>query len=175
MSKNNSERLQWIRQRHNEYQSRRQTFIEKFQCREIKWSAYNLVRLLRATGESPERLVIVRRALANLGMGQDWFRNSRSWPNTGGIFDHGEMFSQDGLPRIIVGHPYYISDEQQLFFHDLNQFTALRFYVDDIESYYGFNTHHIRIYLADPRKPYHKLPATPKTRAVAKAFNEEFK
>jgi hypothetical protein len=132
------------------------------------WSQHNVSRLLRQTGERPERVVEMRSILGWLGMGD------RRWPHTGGIFDHGELFARNGKPVMIVGHPYGIDCSEWGLLTVLATYTTLRVSVDDEPGYYGFGTHHVRIELVEVLRPFKPMPATPKTRAAHRAARKAF-
>lgn len=159
------------------YEARRAEFARALGLsRLVKWSTYNLSRMLRHTGERPERVESIRALLRRLGMDCGC---GRQWIGTGGVFDHGEMWSRDGHPAVIVGHPYGIStDEEDLLAALARGFPTLRVTVDDRPSYYGHGTNHVRIELAAEHRPYRVPPATHRTRAYArrarKAFRESF-
>jgi hypothetical protein len=150
----------------------RDAFAREFGVRPCKWSDHNLARMLRLTGERSARIAEMRRLLDDLGMG------CRGWIVTGGVFDHGEFWASDRIPRLIVGHPYDIGKDERSWLGDLSRFTTIRVSIDDRESYYGFGTHHVRIELTEVRRPFDVLPATRQTRAFArsarKALAEEW-
>jgi hypothetical protein len=151
----------------------RDAFAHQHQARAIKWSGYNLGRLLRLTGERPERVAEMREILDALGMGP-----MRHWPSTGGVFDHGEMWGRSGKPWCVVGHPYGVDDEERERLAILGRrFPTLRVGLNDHPSYYGHGTDHVRIEVIEPRRPFAKPPSTRKTRSAArdarKAFAEE--
>src|SRR5262245_31592117 len=93
-----------------EEEARRAEFAAAFGAKRIKWSGQNLSRLLRATGERPERVELARKLLDGAGLKR--FGGSY-WPQPYGAFDHGEMWSRDGKPWAIVGHPYQLNAEEQ--------------------------------------------------------------
>lgn len=152
----------------------RTEFAAEFRVRPIKWSGHNLARMLRLTGESPARVAEMRSILGALGMGDP----RCSWIAAAGIFDHGEAWGRDRVPRYFVGHPYQVGDEQRSLLARLSRFNALIVHIDDRPSYYGFGTHHVRVELAGRRRPWMEMPATPWTRKAARlarrAFLEEF-
>jgi len=152
----------------------RAAFARDFGAGEIKWGGRNLSRLLRMTGERPQRVGEMRSFLSVLGLDCD----SARWVSRGGVFDHGEMWGRGGEPWAVVGHPYRIDDDKRGLIADLARFPMLRVSVDDRPSYYGFGTHHVRVELVEVRSPFKPYPSTPKTRAAArearKAFAEVF-
>ena len=83
-------------------EERRQTFANHFGVRRIKWSRHNLIRLLNKTGEPPERIRKLRGLLDLLGMNS---AAGRHWIGCRGLWDHGAMWSKNGQPCIVVGHP----------------------------------------------------------------------
>jgi hypothetical protein len=144
----------------------RQAFLAELGLRPISWSAHNLSRLLNATGDTPDRVKVMRALLDKLGMG------SYSWITIGGVFDHGEFFARDRHPAVIVGHPYGISDEQHELLAALGRFSGLRVSVDDRPSYYQARTNHVRVELAEVRRRYITPRSTYKTRSVAATFRK---
>jgi len=123
--------------------------------------------MLRRTGERPERIAEMRAILGRLGLGSD--RNSSGWIYTNGVFDHGEMFSIGGIPRVLVGHPYGIDADEYRLLAELRRFTVLRVGVDDRPSYYGFGSNHVRVELAEPIRPFAVPWTTRATRAYKRA------
>src|SRR4051794_19198148 len=85
----------------------RDAFAYQHRVGKIKWSGHNLGRLLRLTGERPERIAEMRSILGRLGMGP-----YHRWPCCDGVFDHGEMWGRFGTPWMVVGHPYGINGER---------------------------------------------------------------
>jgi hypothetical protein len=85
-----------------EVEARGQTFAYHFGFRPIKWSRHNLMRLLNKTVEPPERILELRGLLDLLGMNT---AAGRHWIDCGGVWDHSEMWSKNGQPWIVVGHP----------------------------------------------------------------------
>jgi hypothetical protein len=158
-------------------------FIRELGVREYRWSHHNISRLLRATGERPERVEEMRSLLGDLGTG-DRHRIGDSRMGycyligAGGVWDHVKMWGRDRFPCIFAGHPYSIDDEQREMLAQLAQFPGLRVGVDDRPSYYGHGTHHVRVELTERRQPWKPYPSTVKTRSVKraarKAFAEEF-
>jgi hypothetical protein len=154
----------------------RDAFAYQFQVREMAWSAYNVSRMLRLTGERPARVTEMRAILGDLGMGHD------SWHYPDGVFDHGDIWGQTSWPLInprlvptaIVGHPYQISEEERRLLAALPRSGTLRVAVDDHPGYYGHGTHHVRVELIEPRRPYTVPGSTPKTRAAARAARKAF-
>jgi hypothetical protein len=149
------------------FMTNRDVFAYEHQVGEIKWSGHNLSRLLRQTGERPERVAEMRSILGRLGIG-----DYTQWLCTGGVFDHGEMWGRSGKPWMIVGHPYGINEERMELLAALGRFGGLRVNVDDQTSYYGYGTNHVRIELVESRRPFSKPPATPKTRAAKREFTK---
>jgi hypothetical protein len=142
----------------------RAAFLAELGLRPIAWSAHNLSRMLNATGDTPDRVKVMRALLGNLGMG------SSSWIGIGGAFDHGELLSRDRHPAVIVGHPYGINAEQREWLAALGRFSGLRVSVDDRPSYYQARTNHVRVELVEVRRRYIKPRSTYKTRSVAASF-----
>ena len=130
---------QWAerRKRLEEVEERRQTFANHFGVRPIKWSRHNLIRLLNKTGEPPERILELRGLLDLLGMNS---AAGRHWIGCGGVWDHGEMWSKNGQPCIVVGQPYDIHgvyDEYQAALDEVARWSPrLLLSIDDRESYY---------------------------------------
>lgn len=148
----------------------RETFALDFGAKPLKWSGLNVSRLVRATGERPERVAMVRVFLAYLGM-----EGSKTHPGRGGVFDHGELWSRDGKPWAIVGHPYGIDDDERALLAGLARNAhTLAVRIDDRPTHYGFRTNHVRIELTQARRPYWQPPATRKTRVVARAARRAF-
>lgn len=154
----------------------RSAFASDLAVRPCRWSAHNLTVMLRRTGDSPARVAEMRDLLGALGMDQCGHRHS--WISMGGVFDHGEMWSRDGVPVVIVGHPYDIDPDERHWLAELARFPGLAVNVDDRPSYYGYGTHHVRVELAEVRRPFRTVPSTPRTGAYARkarrAFAEEF-
>jgi hypothetical protein len=149
--------------------AQRDAFAYQFAVSPGKWSQHNVSRLLRATGERPERVAEMRAILGDLGMGD------ARWPCTGGVWDHGQLWSRFSFPWIIVGHPYYIDADQRALLADLSRrFPGLRVGVDDRSSYYGFGTHHVRVELVERRRPWKSYPSTPATRDARRAARKAF-
>ncbi len=150
----------------------RADFAQDFGAREIRWSGYNLSRLLRLTGERPARVAEMRSVLDALGLAGI----SQRWIGMGGAFDHGVFWGRGGKPWALVGHPYpygFGPDERALL-ADLARFPTLLVRVDDRPSYYGFGTHHVRVELAEVRRPFTPFPSTARTRAAARAARQAF-
>jgi len=124
-----------------EVEEPRQTFANHFGVRPIKWSRHNLIRLLNKTGEPPERILELRGLLDLLGMNS---AAGRHWIRCGGVWDHGEMWSKNGQPCIVVGHPEDIravSDEYQAALDEVARWSPrLLLSIDDRESYYFLRT-----------------------------------
>jgi hypothetical protein len=99
-----------------------------------------------------------------------------SFPAPGGIWDHGTLWSRNGEPAVLVGHPYpcAVSDEDRRLLAELGRFGTLKVALDDRPSFYGFGTHHIRVELVEPRGPFARPPATRKTRAALRAARKAF-
>lgn len=159
--------------------TRRDAFAHEFAARDVRWSGHNVSRMLRLTGERPARVEEMRAILDTLASDSGtWRAKAGPWFGTGGVFDHGEMWGRGGKPVMLVGHPYGISDEARERLAALARFPGLVVGVDDRPSYYGHGTHHVRVALAEVRRPYEKFPSTPKTRKAAcaarRAFAEAF-
>jgi hypothetical protein len=148
----------------------RDAFLREHRAYSIRFSGYNLSRLLNLTGERPERVEAMRGLLDALGLDSC----DRRWISAGGVFDHGEFFARDGRPWALVGHPYGIRDEQREDLAELARFTTLRVAVDDRPSYYGFGTNHVRVELAEALVPWNKLRATRWTRYAAREARMAF-
>lgn len=145
-------------------------FARDFGARVIQWSGYNLSRMLNLTGERPARVAGMRELLKILGLAGI----SQRWIGMGGVFDHGVFWSRAGNPWALVGHPYDVDDDERTWLAELARYPMLRVSVDDRPSYYGFGTHHVRVELAEARRPFTSLPSTPKTRAAARAARKAF-
>jgi hypothetical protein len=146
----------------------RQQFVIEHSARPIRWSGYNLSRLLNLTGERPDRIKKMRALLGLLGMGLQG-----CWPDQSGVFDHGEMWGRSGKPWAIVGHPYGVNAAEHGWLAALARFTpAIRVSINDRPSHYSRSTDHVRIELAAPHRPWTTFPATRKTRAVAREFRK---
>lgn len=140
-------------------------FADEFGAVRVRWSDYNLSRLLRLTGERPARVDEMRRMV--LGLCGPRFK----WLSPVGVLDHGEFWGRRGRPWAIVSHPYHLDPGQRAAISELGRFTPrLKVSVDDRPSHYGFGTHHVRLEVPEPRTPYRKPPSTHKTRAVSAAF-----
>ena len=127
-------------------------------------------RLLRAMGERPARVEEMWSILGGLGMGP-----RRAWPSPGGIFDHGTIWGRLGIPTTIVGDPYQIDADERALLAGLARHPTLAVAVDDrLSFYYPGGTHHVRIWVPEPRKPFDPGPATYKTRRAARAARQAF-
>jgi hypothetical protein len=91
------------RKRLEHVEARRQVFAKHFGVRPIKWSRHNLMRLLNKTAVPAERMRELRGLLDLLGMNS---AAGRHWIGCGSVWDHGEMWSKNAQPCIVVGHPY---------------------------------------------------------------------
>lgn len=158
-----------------EQRQREAEFAEDFAARPIKWSGHNLSRMLRSTGERPDRVRELRSLLGLLGLGNGPYQGQ--YPSTNGWFDHGDMWGRNGKPWAIVGHPYELSlwgVDRDAVMAELRSFSgSIGVFVDDRPSYYGFGTHHVRVEVIDLRKPFRNLPSTKATRSAAAAFRRE--
>jgi hypothetical protein len=153
----------------------RDAFARRFGLRPVRWSSHNLSRLLRATGERPARVAEMRATLGALGLA------GSGWVGRGGVFDHGEMWGKPHprkparvVPAVVVGHPYQIEEAERYLLEALARFNVLRVAVDDVPSYYGFGTNHVRVELVEPARPWEPGPSTYKTRAAARAARRAF-
>jgi hypothetical protein len=66
----------------------------------------------------------------------------------------------DGKPLLLVGHPYGVNDFERRLLAALAQFTTLRVAIDDRPNYYGFGTNHVRVELAEVRRPFTAMRST---------------
>ena len=136
------------------------------------WSGHNLSRLLRSTGERPERVNELRAILSALGGGGSRFAGK--W----GAFDHGKLWGRDRKPLMITGAPYQITNDERELLGMLARFGTIRVAVDDMPSDYGYGTHHVRIEVINPVRPFTRFPSTQKTRTASRlarrAFAEAF-
>jgi hypothetical protein len=152
--------------------TQRDAFAYDYAVAEMRWSSRNVSRMLRLTGERPERVKAMRWLLGELGM------DHSSWAGIGGVFDHGELWGRARTPLMLVGHPYGIDDDERTLLAELARFGPLRVSVDDRPSYYGHRTNHVRVELTEVRRPFAKPPSTWKTRIAAcaarRAFAAEF-
>lgn len=153
--------------------TRRAAFALRHQLTPVKWSGRNLTILLRSTGERPQRLDEMRELLGWLGLGE-----SRTWPGPGGVFDHGEMWARSGRAVALVGHPYQITADERVWLAELARYPTLRVAVDDEPSYYGYRTHHVRVEVIAPCRPFVRGVSSRTTRQAAhrarRAFAEEW-
>lgn len=147
-------------------EARTAEFTKALGVRRYKWSRTNLMKMLRATGETPGRVEELRAILGELGMGDRTY----PWISPAGVWDHGELWGKGGMPRLVVGHPYQIGDHERAWLDELSRFATLKVSVDDRPSYYGHGTHHVRVELAEVRTPYGKPASTPATRAIGRTF-----
>ncbi len=155
----------------------REEFKAALGVEEIKWSGRNVSRLLRSTGERPDRVEEIRAILEALGLG-----NIKGWPGKGGVFDHGTSWGRRTkigprsslVPFALVGHPYDIDADERGLLTELAKYPTLRVAVDDRPSFYGFRTHHVRISVPEPRKPFDADVSTAKTRRAARAARHAF-
>jgi hypothetical protein len=59
-------------------------------------------------------------------------------------FDHVELWDRDGIPLVLVGHPYGIRDDGRVTMAGLR---ALGMTVEiNSETWYGFDTDHVEVY-----------------------------
>jgi hypothetical protein len=127
------------------YRERLAAFGREFGVTPAKWSTHNLARLLRRTGERPDRIAAARALLDALGMG--W--GGRHWSSDWWVFDHGEMWCRRGQPVMVTGAPYDLDDQERELLAVLARWSpALRVTVNDRPSPYGWGTHHVRVELA---------------------------
>jgi hypothetical protein len=116
----------WARREIADASTAEAEFLRAHDVREMKNSEYNVMRLLRSGGASPESLRRVRRMLP---YGE---------PAYMGAFDHGRAFGRDGRPTMLVGHPYDLDRS------DLEILDAIRGLGLTVEvggrSFYGFGT-----------------------------------
>ena len=137
----------------------RAAFAAEFGLVEYEWSEHALGRLLRATGERPARVAEMRAILGRLGQ----------------VFDHETMWGRRGIPTTLVGDPYQIGADERALLAELARYPTLAVAVDDRPSfYYPGGTHHVRIWVPEPRKPFDPGPATYKTRRAARAARKAF-
>jgi hypothetical protein len=122
-------------------------FGREFRVREFQWSAHHLTRLLKRTGEDPERVKEMIQIVARLCGGLEGPRYCKTL-DRGGAFDHGDFWGRDGAPVMMVGAPYTINERGRAQLEALAQFSTLHVAVDDRPSIYGSGTHHVRIALA---------------------------
>jgi hypothetical protein len=147
----------------------RDAFAEHFDVTALRWRSDHVTRLLRLTGERPQRVADARAILGDLGMG-----HGRS-AEIGGVFDHGVLWGRSRTPLMIVGHPYGIDADERSWLAELGRcFPGLTVAVDDRPSYYGSGTNHVRIALAEVRRPFTAPPSTPKTREAARTARNAF-
>ena len=137
-------------------------FTKAFKVRECQATDHNLARMLRSTGERPERVKEMRGMIRRLAHGRDQRFFFLGW----GVFDHGSMWCRNRLPVLMVGQPYDIAADESELLKALARYPTLRVALDDRPSFYGFGTHHVRIEVANPTTPYKQPRATLKTRAV---------
>ena len=157
----------------------RAAFAAEFGLAEYEWTGRNVGRLLRATGERPARVEEMWAILSSLGMGP-----SRSWPSPCGVFDHGTLWGRSGIPTTIVGDPYSINADAWALLAELARHPTLACAIDDRPSFYyparivdgarRGGTHHVRIWVREPRKPFDRGISTSKTRRAARAARAAF-
>ena len=148
----------------------RAAFAAELGLSEYRWTGSTVSRLLRATGERPARVEEMWAILGALGMGP-----SRSWPSHNGVFDHGTMWGRRGIPLMVVGDPYTIDADERALLAGLARHPTLAVAVDDrLSFYYPGGTHHVRIWVRGPRKPFDRGIATSKTRRAARAARAAF-
>lgn len=153
---------------HERAEALRIAFAREMEATTIRWSTYNVTRLLRSTGERPERVDEAWGFLMELGMGPD---ARRAWPTQSGAFDHGVLWARGGRPWAIVGAPYELSSAHRFLLETLGRsFPTIRVAIDDRPSYYGFGTCHVRIEVPEPRRPYCKPLATRATQTIKRQF-----
>ena len=139
----------------------RDHFARDFNARPIRWSAHNLARLLRSTGERPDRVAELRAVLGRLGLG-DW-----RWPEQRGVFDHGELWGRQGRPWAIVGHPYSLdAREREALARLAREFPGLAVAIDDRPSHYGHGSNHVRIEVPNPHRPWSRGDDPPPIRPL---------
>jgi hypothetical protein len=145
-------------------------FAYDFRAREINWSAWNLVRLLRLTGERPQRVAEMRAILDGLGLAGASQRSIMKY----GAFDHGTLWGRDGKPWALVGAPYDVDSTMRGWFAVLTRYSGLKVSVDDRPGLHGLGTHHVRVELVEARRPFKLIPSTDKTRQAARAARRAF-
>lgn len=72
------------------------------------------------------------------------------------------------------GIPNRLDDEHRQRLAELAGFGTLAVAIDDRPSFYGWGTHHLRIELVEPRKPWDSIRSTPRTRAARRASRAAF-
>lgn len=99
-------------------------FLRRHGVSEFYNGRHNLGRILRSGGAEASR---VSRVLNLIG------EHALSGP-----FDHGRVFGRDGVPLLIVGHPYSLEREDMRLLKSL-QSLGLGVYLGN-RSFYGFDT-----------------------------------
>ena len=146
----------------------RAAFAADLGLSEFAWRGSHVSRLLRLTGERPDRVAELWQILGALGLG------SGRWISAGGVFDHGTCWGRAGVPVAIVGHPYRLGGDERALLATLANYPTLAVAVDDRPSFYGHGTHHVRIWLPAPRTPFQRGVSTTRTRAAARAARQAF-
>ena len=100
-------------------------FLRAHGVREYKNSHWNVMRLLRSAGADRETCKDVA----------DWIG---VYGALDGPFDHGRIFGRDGVPTILVGHPYQLTIADQVLIRAIR---SMGFFVGvNGRSFYGFGT-----------------------------------
>lgn len=153
---------------HARAEALRESFAEEHEATAIRFSSYNISRLLRSTGERPDRVDEAWEFLIALGMDGAGGKQS---PTQLGVFDHGVVWARWGRPWAITGHPYQITDLHRFTLTTLGRtFPTLKVAIDDRPSFYGFGSHHVRIEVPKPRRPYTVPLATRQTQEIKRQF-----
>lgn len=156
---------------HPEYsraEALRKAFAIEMEATEIRFSAHNISRLLRSSGERPERIDEAWEFLIALGMDG---AGGKQYPAQLGVFDHATVWARAGRPWAIVGHPYQISDLHRFTLATMGRtFPTIKVSIDDRASFYGFGTRHIRIEVPQPRRAYTVPLATRQTKEIKRLF-----
>lgn len=113
-------------------------FAARHGVREFKFSVRNVGRLLRSAGASADLANPVYRSPRGLRWCDALFRSEFLM-----AFDHRDLWGRDGLPTMMVGHPY---DETEQHRDIYDAIRSLGLVVETGgESYYGYGTYQVLV------------------------------
>ena len=131
-------------ERYVSYAVLKDTFATTNKVRKYRFSVHNVGRLLRSAGATRVQADPIFRE-PNSG----WGPRNRLWSDTlfnrkfWDAFDHPEVWGRDGVPCMLVGHPYPDPDRHQQVYDAI---AALGLEVRlDGESYYGHGTSRLKV------------------------------
>jgi hypothetical protein len=112
----------------------RDPWVKRHRLREYRFSGHNLMKLIRSAPNAHEKANRVAILKKKIG-GWSW-----DFP----AMDHPELWGRDGLPLVMIGHPYGIDHDGNLRLFDLLAEIGLEVRINS-RSWYGFGTCHVEI------------------------------